>query len=582
MIALVLLALTSGGGLGNNVSMTALAKAGAQVFSVIAYGQVILICLLAPMFMAGAIAAEQAAKTFDIMLTTPLTNLQIVFGSLTGRLYFVLALLASGLPLFSILLIFGGVPVSAVFVSFATAGLSAILMGATAVTLSVMRFGGRKAVVVFVITTAGYLVAGYVLDRLLLRRFPIVPQGTTWLTAMHPILVLESYLNQANYHAPDPEQLTSYGSLAKFYLTKPFAFFAIWTTALSFFMMAACSIWVRQMGQGPSRVRVVLKRILRLGRQPGETRTRPPRHVWANPIAWREASTRGKVAAGILGRWAFVLLGLGAAIALLWMYHTHRLPTLGTTTGGEVFRNALVTLLMMELAVISLVALYMSASCVSREREDASLDLILSTPITPKQYVWGKLRGLVSFLSVMLTVPILTMVMVSLYTWIGQHYQWATAVVPYRVNQATAHYPLLLIETPVLLTMMLLPFIAFCVIIGMTWSIKSKGVLSAVIGAVGIVATVAVVMGFCGFNAAQNIPVIGPLLNSFSPVTNLLMLINPWETIDGFLQQPTPGRWNLFAGALAAGAGYSIAVYLMLLNMIKNFNQTVRKLSGTA
>ncbi|HEX7009608.1 MAG TPA: hypothetical protein VF184_06475, partial [Phycisphaeraceae bacterium] len=169
LIILVLVGLLSGGGLGEQVGLTELAKSGTWAFAVVAYGQVVLVCLLAPLFMAGVIAQEQAGKTLDILLTTPLTNLQIVLGSLTGRLFFVLTMLLSGLPLFAVLLIFGGVPIRSVFISFAVAALVALPVGSVAVTLSVFRAGGRKAVFTFVIAVAGYLVAAYALDRVMLR-----------------------------------------------------------------------------------------------------------------------------------------------------------------------------------------------------------------------------------------------------------------------------------------------------------------------------------------------------------------------------------------------------------------------------
>lgn len=584
MVMLVMLALASGGGIGQDISMTALAKAGAHVFAQIAYGQVVLICLLSPLFMAGAISAEQQGKTFDIMLTTPLSNLQIVFGSLMGRLYFILALLVSGLPLFSVLLIFGGVPVSAVFVSFAVAGLSALLMGAVAVTLSVMRIGGRKAVVGFVVGVAGYLVAGYTIDVTLLRNFPVIPNGTNYLTPLHPLLVLDSYLNTANYQTPTPDALVGYSTLARWYLCHPFGVFALVTSMLSFSMLTFCSLWVRMIGQGQSQWVYKLKKKLRLGRAGGERR-RQPRTVWTNPIAWREASTRGKVAAGIIGKWAFVLIGWFAGALLIWLYHTKRLPTL-TSTGGVamslhlVFRNILVTLLLLELAVICLVALYMSASCVSREREDRTLDLILTTPVTPKSYIWGKLRGLVSFLTMMLTVPVVTLAMVSAYTWIGTHNQWPLAMVSYTAGSAVAKYPLMIPEAALLLVLMLVPFVGFCVMVGMNWSVKSKGVLGAVIWSVAILSAISLVLGFCGYSAASSIPVVGPIINSFSPVTHMLVIINPYGIVDGMLDQPGAGRWNLFLGACLAAGGYSILVYVLLLNIVRNFDQTVRQLSG--
>ncbi|MDX1683272.1 MAG: hypothetical protein R3336_09140, partial [Phycisphaeraceae bacterium] len=171
LMLLVMFGLMTGGGMTGEHSMTALAKSGTQVFSVIAYTQVTLICLIAPLFMAGAISQEQAGETFDILLTTPLSNVQIVLGALAGRLFFVLALLAAGVPLFSVLLVFGGVPVDAIFVSFAVAGLVALAVGAVAVALAVLRIGGRKAVFTFVVAVAAYMVAGYGVD-MAVRQLP--------------------------------------------------------------------------------------------------------------------------------------------------------------------------------------------------------------------------------------------------------------------------------------------------------------------------------------------------------------------------------------------------------------------------
>ena len=70
------------------VSVRELAAGAANTFILISYLQVGLICLLTPVFMAGAIAQEANPRTWDILLTTPLNALQIVLGNLFGRLFF--------------------------------------------------------------------------------------------------------------------------------------------------------------------------------------------------------------------------------------------------------------------------------------------------------------------------------------------------------------------------------------------------------------------------------------------------------------------------------------------------------------
>ena len=574
LIGLVLFGLIAEGGLNTNQSLTDLAKTGTKIFAFVSYAQVGLICLLAPVFLAGAIAQEQAGKTYEILLTTPLSNLQIVIGSLLGRLFFVLALLASGLPLFAVLLVFGGVPVSSVFVAFSVAALVALLVGSVAVLLSVMRAGGRKAVFIFVVAVAGYLIAAYVVDWSLLRS--AATKSTTWLTPLHPLLVLESHLNAANYRAPTPESLSDRSALVRFYLSRPFAAFAVISTVISLALLLWSTIFARSIVQSEGTAGW-LARWLRLGGALGQERRHPPRPVRGNPVAWREAHTRGNRAGSILARWGFLVAALCAVIIALLVYH------FSNKMKADALRDVVTTLLLVEMAVIVMVAIFMSASSASAEREDGTLDLILTTPITPKNYIWGKMRGLVGFLVLMLSAPILTMAVVAGYTVIGWLLQWPQVRITDTVvgAQAQVNHLLLLPEAPLLLAVILIPFVAMCVTLGMSWSLKSKGVLGALVPTVSIVAVASLVLGFCGFNMAENVMLIGPVVNSASPATSVIMLVEPWTHIYGFPAAPTTGRIVLFFSALLAAGFYSLGVYLLLTSMVRGFDQTVRKLSGT-
>ena len=586
---IVFFGLVGGGGLSGSGDLRELAQSGAQVFRVVAMGQVILVCLIAPIFMAGAIASEQSGKTYAILLTTPLSNLQIVLGSLIGRLFFILALLFSGLPLFAVMLIFGGVPVSSIFIAFAVAAMTALFVGAVAVVLSVMRAGGRKAVFAFVVIVGA-------LDMLLLRDLGQTTGHTTVLTPIHPLLVLEASINRANYTPPGPETLAAYPSLIRFYLGQPFAAFTTLTAGSSVLMILFCSLWVRRIGSGDSRLMLWLKSKLHLN----GARTRTARSLGTgNPVAWREANTRGRLLGGIIARYGFLALGLTALGILLFYYHfdpswqAGKHATVGPNAVGTSppawFRQALTALLIAEVAVITLVALYMAAGSVSKEREDGTLDIMLTTPITPRDYIWGKLRGLVKYLSLMISLPVISLAIVSAYTLIGEANRWAQTTVVYEeINNNTGsrtlnQTPLLYVETPLLLLIMLMPFIAVCVAIGMYASLRAKGVLGAIIPSVAIVGFGALVFAFCGLTAAGSVPLIGPILNAFSPATNLIMLIDPhkWVANFGFDKDTIFGRISLFFAACIAAAGYATIVWAFITTMVKGFDHTVRRLSGT-
>ncbi len=570
LIAIVGFGLLALGGSGAS-NMAELAKAGTIIFAFVSYAQVALICLLAPLFMAGAISQEQSGKTYEILFTTPMTNLQVVLGSLLGRLFFVLALLLSGLPLFAFLLIFGGVPIASVFVAFTVAGLVALLVGSVAVMLAVLQTGGRKSVFLFVTIIASYLVAAWVLDRNMLRVAP----HTTWLTPLHPLLVLEASINRANYRPPDAEALAHLPGLMRFYLGRPFAAFACLTGIVSTALIVLSTVFARGIVQNAGAV-VWLRRWLRLGAR-GEERRHEPRAVRGNPISWREAHTRGNHVVSVVARWGFVVLTIVVLLVALLKYHGAG----GAPAAGQAFRVTLTVLLLFELAVIVMVAIYTSAGAVSSEREDGTLDLILTTPITPHYYVWGKLHGLVRFLGVLLAAPILTMTIVSAYTVIGNWFGWPTAQITETVVGGKTTHELILFESPLLLAAILVPSTALCVMAGMFFSLRSKGVLGAVIPSIALIGAASFVLGWCGFYMASEVPFLGPIVNGFSPATSIIMLINPWLHVDDFSSDPVFGRMSLFMAAVVSAGGYSLMVYSIQVGMVKTFDHTVRKLSGT-
>ncbi len=622
LILLVVIGLFMGGGLGTQ-SLTDLAKAGTRIFAVVSYGQVILVCLLAPLFMAGALSEEQSGQTFDILLTTPMSNLQIVLGSLAGRLFFVLALLAGGLPLFSVLLLFGGVPVKAVFVAFAVAALTALVVGSVAVALSVSRKAGRKAVFLFVVIIAAYLLGSYALDHGLrtMQNLGVSTGGggmttggggftsggyrqTTWLTPLHPLLVLESFINTANYRPPSPEELAGSSLLVRLYRGQPLLTFTLLSLGGSAFLVLGGAWRLRSASEQEGNfITRWWRQWLRLDEADGEGEgngegkgdgairshrsRRKARTVWHNPIAWQEAHTRANRWPARLGRAMFVLAALLLALGLLLMYHGRMTnPLTGLATSANDLRAGLAVLLWLELLIVVLVAIYMSAGAVSREREDGTLDLLLTTPITPRQYLWGKLRGLVSFLTLLLLAPLGTMLLAGGYTAVGLLFNWQQArtvgLVMGSGGQVQVNHPVILPEAGLLWPVVLVPFVAWCVALGLGMSLKARGVMGAIVPTVGVVGLITVFMGFCGIASAGNVPYVGLFINALSPATSLWMLLSPWELVAGFADSPAVNRVMLVVAMLLVGALFSLLVYSMIQSMVRSFDQTVRKLAGTA
>ena len=274
-----------------------------------------------PIFMAGAIAQESSPRTWDILLTTPLTNLQIVLGTLFGRLFFVLALLLSTLPLFATTQFFGGVPSNSIFLSYAIAACSALLVAAIAVTLSVTRSAGKRAVFVFYITVVMYLFVTYAADIALRQRYPVAVGTeqcyTTVITPTNPFLALESLLSANSYVTPDMSNASS--ALVRWWVGSPVSAFC-WTCALlSIAMIVYSTIRLRIIGTRGATTPLWQKLFAK--RTAGGERV--ARTVGTNPIAWRERTSKGGSIVGRIGRWAFVGIGV---LNVMWNWKTGR-PT---------------------------------------------------------------------------------------------------------------------------------------------------------------------------------------------------------------------------------------------------------------
>src|SRR6185503_17200173 len=298
---------------------------------------------------------------------------------------------------------------------------------------------------------------------------------------LHPFVALRSIFNEPEYTPPGLLDLPPglrYWPLG-WYLSNPASFYTTFMFALSFLLVTPSIVLLRKLAQSTTSIKTLVLQRLHIVK--GD-RTRKPRYVWSNPIAWREAKTKASAARASLLRYGFMSAGVIGAIVLVYLYSskepvakfidadsynpqyqilTVRYPdgrasdvytidqaTMITINGNANARpenlnrplaltltstmkktltatsiNAwdiprrlnmnsaqkfLLGLAIVEVAVILLIVTNAAASTVTREKEDGSLDLLLTTPITSRYYIWGKLRGLVSYVLPLVAVPVVS------------------------------------------------------------------------------------------------------------------------------------------------------------------------------
>ncbi len=560
LLVVVLLKLTMSMS-GQSGSLAELAKGASQTFMAASMVQLALMCFLAPVFTAAAITQERDAQTFNILLSTPLTSGQIVFGSLISRLYFVIMLLIAGLPIFLMTMVYGGVTTSQVVESFALSGSTAVLTGSLAILIAMIGVGTRRTIFSFYLLIGLYLLCLYLLGlwgATWVAESPANIDGRkmSWLAPLHPFLALDVALNRV--YAPPYSHLTDYSALVRYALAYPAAVYVTWTMTLAMVLTVLSMFFVRRGAKvGESTFFTAL--LERFGRRPAGERRRQPRSVWANPVAWCEAKTRAS--GGGLIRWTIIIGGFVASMILLIYYLTGGFPAADV-------RQWLSALIIVQFAIALLIATNTAATSMTKEKESKSMDLLLSTPLTSKYILWGKLRGLVSFAAPLLVGPVLVLLIFGVCGMLRGESP-----------------PVVAIESALELAVLMVVYTGCACVIGLAVSLKTKKNVTAVMYSVGVMVLLCGILSAGGFAFVEaSGEEAGAFLAPFTPFTSIKFLVDSRALFDSggeFARGASAARAWAFAGTIFASTVFAIIVWTRYNSLVRNFDMIVRKQSGT-
>src|SRR5688572_27982822 len=247
-------------------SLSDLRAASQSIFEKMSFLQLALVSLLAPIFTAGAITQEKGSQTYDILLATPLTNGQIVLGSLLSRLFFVIALLVSGIPIFSITQIFGGVAIKSIVLSFGIAAATAFATGSLAMAIATFKVGTRRTIFSFYLFIVVYMGGLIVLDQF--QTFHVagrtlqqnVPSHISWFTGLNPFLALKVIFNDPTYAPPLLQDLPAHLQRwpVGWYLSSPTSFYISIMFFFSFVLVMPSIMLLRRMAQSTTSLKTLL------------------------------------------------------------------------------------------------------------------------------------------------------------------------------------------------------------------------------------------------------------------------------------------------------------------------------------
>ena len=195
------------------------------------------------------------------------------------------------------------------------------------------------------------------------------------------------------------------------------------------------------------------------------------------------------------------------------------------------------------------------------------MDLLLTTPLTSRYILWGKLRGLVSFAAPLLAGPVIVLLVF--------------ATIALFRNETP---PVVWIETALELGSLLVVYSALACVIGLRFSLTSKTNVSAVMSSVGLVIVLgglASIIGLAMVDASRG--EFGAFLAPFTPYTSINYLINPaalFSSSKDFAAGAPTVRMAALIGCLIAIVSYAFVVWRWYVGLVRDFDMTMRKQAG--
>lgn len=387
-----------------------MARLAETYFSVFMVVQFIVVCLMTPAAVAGAIAEEKERRTLEFMLATDLSDREILFGKLASRVGSVLLFLMAGLPVIALMQFFGGIDPELVLAGFAATFVLVISLAALSIAASVLSRRARDAIALTYLLAVAYVLLSLVVYYLCVippLRWTVEVVGYTitseeigypFVTG-NPFFMVAIVLEGRGRGGVD--LFTALGHFSLFHaiaiaVVVTWAGFRLRSIALAQ-MFGSTRTFVRRLI--PGKKKSASKPVRRVA----ATSSRPL--VGDYPVMWKEVFVDTGLRLTGFGRIIiFGLVGLSFVPAGFIFYFTIVDPgpwvNSGTWWSSErwkIFSEGMNTYVRTAGTVAStlvfLAIALRGASAISGERDRHTIDALLTTPMSVRSIVWGKWWG---------------------------------------------------------------------------------------------------------------------------------------------------------------------------------------------
>ena len=360
---------------------------GRFLFDLFAMVQLTLAAAAALLFCSSSVSQEKDRRTLVLLLMTDLKNFELVAGKLAASLLLVVMLIGVSLPVFALLSILGGISASQIFWVEAICLSTAALVGSWSILVAYWRDKTFQTLATCVI--GGLLFVGLVEVISAIGGPSLAVLADTLNPYRAMANVLDPLASQVGVVSPQPSALWP----------------VVMTSGLAAILGLVTMVMVRVWN--PSRFAfdqlpepTPEERAAAAAQElsPATNTKREHREIWNLPVLWREICTRAYGRKMIFVKLAYFVLAGFIVFNLSQSYDSQKIILGMMSPVGFAFAS---------LSLVSLILVNAQAvTSLTSERDAQTLELLLVTNVTAKEFVFGKLGGVLFNAKEVIIVPL--------------------------------------------------------------------------------------------------------------------------------------------------------------------------------
>jgi len=356
------------------------ARFGLMLFQITLYVELMLLVFFAALSAASTVSQEKDRRTFILLLLTDMYDYEIVLGKLVGSLLPLAALLLTTVPILSMLLLLGGIDPSQVIQGALVLGASAFAAGSLGGVIALWRERTFQALALSVLC----LVLYFCLSQGVGILGPYLSQEVNWNIVqawLDPFIVMQSVLSPpaSGWSGIPPAYGFTFVMLVWCLLLNGLGIWKLrkWNPSGEPIMQREKQAADPEAGLNSEELS---KFRAKAHAAPGSVR-----EVGDNPILWREIKTLAYGRRPLLVKLAY---GLVLALIVYFAYSELRQP------GGRAAYAAAYGLVPVTVLSMLLIAAQ-AVTSITSERDGGALDVLLVTDVSPYEFVFGKILGVI-------------------------------------------------------------------------------------------------------------------------------------------------------------------------------------------